>query len=100
MQIDKNNRIVGTGYVQGTDSPKQVLPLSCDPSTGRLLIEIVPVGSLSALVPDHMATDGNTRNTAGAVTDDALESIAPLTVDLLGGGSSPHAALRTEVTII
>lgn len=88
--------MVGTGYVHG--SRNSILPLSCDPSTDRLLIEIVPVGALSGLVPNRMATDGNTRNTAGAVTNDLSESIAPLTVDLLGAGTSPHAALRIEVT--
>ncbi len=99
MQIDQNNRIVGLGYVQGTHDA--ILPLSCDPDNeDRLLIEIVPVGSLSMFVPNHMATDGNTRNTAGAVSDDANETIIPLTVELLGGGNSPHPCLRTEVTII
>lgn len=98
MQIDNNNRIVGTGYVQGTGNG--ILPLSCDPSADALLIEIVPIGSLSALVPDHMLTDGNTRNTAGGVSDDDGKTVLPLTVDELGGGPMPHPALRIEVTNI
>lgn len=98
MQIDNNNRIVGTGYVQGTNSPKQVLPLSCDPADDTLLIEVVPAGTLSGLVPDHMLTDGNTRNTAGAVSDGDGETIIPLTVDELGGGMFPHPFLRIEIT--
>lgn len=97
MQTDSNNRIVGTGYVQGTDG--FILPLSCNPDNDRLLIEIVPVGTLSGIVPDHMATDGNTRNTAGGVSETDPDTIVPLIVDDLGGGSNPHPALRLEVTI-
>lgn len=75
---DANTRNVGGGIVHGASD---TLPLFINPSTGELLIEIIPTfsdGSVTDRV--NLRIDGNTRNTAGAVTDDSNETIIPLTV--------------------
>lgn len=83
LHIDKNDRNTGGGIVQGTDL---TLPLFVNPSTGRLLVEIIPVASAgTAIAPRNLNIDGqngkqgNGRNVAGAVTDDANEFITPIT---------------------
>lgn len=81
--IDQNTKNVGLGYVQGTSD--MVIPLTVN-SSNELLIEVIPIGApLSALVASRLHIDENTHQVAGAVTNDANETITPLTVDEIVG---------------
>ena len=81
--IDGNSRNVGIGLITGTEL---TLPFSINDSTKELLIEVIPVGApLSPLVASGIKIDGNGRQIAGAVTDDAFETITPVTVDEIVG---------------
>lgn len=82
-EIDQNSRQVGLGYVHG--STGTVLPFAVNASN-ELLIEIIPVGApLGALAASGIHLDANSRQVAAAVTDDANETITPLTVDEISG---------------
>lgn len=81
--IDGNSRNVGIGLIHGTEL---TMPFAINDSSKELLIEVIPVGSpLSPLVPSGISIDGNGRQIAGAVTDDASETITPITVDEIVG---------------
>lgn len=80
--IDQNSRNVAIGLIQGTEL---TLPIAINPSN-ELLIEIIPVGSpLSAFNASNILIDENSRQVAGAITDDSNETITPLTVDEIVG---------------
>lgn len=82
LAIDHNDRNVGGGIIQGT---RETLPFFINPSTGELLVEIIPTSSDgTAIAPKNLNIDENMRNVGGAVTDDANEFITPLTVNVRG----------------
>ena len=76
---DENFIAVALG-VSDTDGTT-TLPLSVDPVTGRLLIEINGQLTDGNTVPLMVGRDENWRETASAVTDDADETVSPLIVD-------------------
>ena len=81
LAIDENDRNIAGGIIQGT---RLTLPCFIDPSSGRLLVEIIPVADAgSAISPRNLNIDENMRNVMGAVTDDSNEFITPLTVDMI-----------------
>ena len=78
LAIDENARQTGGGIVNGTNT---ILPLFINPSTGELLIEIIPTATDGTIISArNLPIDDNFRNCAGAVTDDSNETIIPLTV--------------------
>lgn len=80
LGIDENTRNTGGGIIQGTS---QTLPIFINPSTGELLVEIIPANTDgTSIAPRNLAIDGNHRNIGGAITDDANEDIIPLTCSL------------------
>ncbi len=80
LLTDENTRYTGGGIIQGTS---ETLPLFINPSTGELLIEIIPTATDGTITSrKNLGIDGNGRSTAGAVTDDSNETIIPLTVVL------------------
>lgn len=79
--IDENTKNVGLGYVQGTDNLTMPFAIS---AINELLIEIIPVGApLSAFNASNIKIDENTKNVAAGVTDDASQTIIPLTTDTI-----------------
>lgn len=80
--IDQNQ--VKTALAVDTNGVTQ--PLRCDPSTGRLLVEVTIVSSTSpATLPATLPRDQNRIPVAGGVTDDASQTITPLIVDSRNG---------------
>lgn len=78
LGIDENSRNTGGGIIQGT---RLTLPTFVNPNTGELLIEIIPTGSDGTITTHkNLPIDENSRNCAGAVTDDSNETLTPLTV--------------------
>ena len=78
LGIDENERNTGGGLVQGT---RFVLPTFVNPTTGELLIEIIPTDTDGTITTHrNLPIDENDRNCTGAVTDDSNETITPLTV--------------------
>lgn len=83
MNIDKNTKNVGIGYVQGTHNHTMPFAIS---DINELLIEIIPVATpLDPVNASRMKIDENTKNISGGVTDDSDETIIPLTVDTIVG---------------
>ena len=80
--IDANSRNTAFGLIHGSQLTKEI---SMNDSTKRILIEVIPVAALTPLVASGIAIDANGRQIAGAVTDDANETITPLTVDEIVG---------------
>lgn len=78
LAIDENSRSTGGGIIQGT---RDTLPLFVNPSTGELLVEIIPTGTVgTAIAPRNINIDENSRNVGAGVTDDANLDIIPLTI--------------------
>lgn len=78
--IDQNTRNVGLGLVHGTD---MVLPFTVT-ALNELRIEIIPINSGGTIVShETIPIDENTRNVGAAVTDDANETITPLTINTI-----------------
>lgn len=78
LAIDENTRNTGGGVIQGTSF---TLPTFVNPSTGELLVEIIPTGTVgTAITPRNLNIDENHRNVGGGLTDDANLFITPLTV--------------------
>jgi hypothetical protein len=81
--IDQNMRNVGIAYIQGTDN--MTIPLAIS-AINELLIEVIPIPNpLSAFNASNIKIDENTKNVAGAVTDDSNQTIIPLTTDSIAG---------------
>lgn len=77
LGIDENTRNTGGGSIYGTD---MTLPIFVNPSTGELLIEIIPTSTAGTSInPRNINIDENNRNIGGAITDDSDENIIPLT---------------------
>lgn len=76
---DENYVTVAMG-ISDTDGAT-TLPLSVDPVTGRLLIDIDGQLTDGLIMPAMVGRDENWRETASAVTDDADETVSPLIVD-------------------
>lgn len=78
LGIDENTRSTGGGIIQGT---RDTLPFFINPSTGELLVEIIPTAVAGTIINRNILNiDENYRNVGGGVTDDANEDIIPLTV--------------------
>lgn len=82
--IDENTKNVG--LAKAPDVYPSVVPLSINPLTGELRVEVIPTGSDGTIISyENIPIDENTHQVAGAVTDDSNEDIVPLTVtDILG----------------
>jgi hypothetical protein len=77
LGIDENTRNTGGGIIQGT---RETLPFFINPSTGELLVEIIPTAVAGTIINRNILNiDENNRNVGGGVTDDANEDIIPLT---------------------
>lgn len=81
--IDQNNRMVGKAEANAVND---ILPLIVNPATGKLKIEIIP-RTLDPFVvnKENLPIDENARNIGGAITNDANQTITPLSVDLISG---------------
>lgn len=67
----------------GVDGSGNTLPLRVDPATGRLLIEIVGVTSVSPpTLPATLPRDANHVTVAGAMSG---SSVAPILIDSRNG---------------
>lgn len=93
--VDNNSRNLGHGvyYDKGR---LHAMPFSINPTTKRLLVEIIPRSIGTMNVPNRMPIDQNSINVAGGLTNDSNKILTPLSVDLVG---SPVAipCLRIEV---
>ena len=79
--IDHNTKNVGLGYVQGTNN--MVMPFAIS-SINELLIEVIPIGvPLAPFNASNLKIDENTKSVSGGVTDDANQTITPLTTDTI-----------------
>lgn len=91
LTIDQNTKQVGLGFIHGTSD--MVLPYQIN-SLNELLIEVIPCDPLSDLVASRIHIDENTKQCAAGVTNDANETITPLTCDLIVG----LPCVRTEIS--
>lgn len=91
--IDHNSRNVGLAYVQGTNN--LVLPIAINPVNKKIRIEVVPrsIPHTAFAAGSRMKIDENSKNVAGAVTDDTDQTITPLTVNLI----QDFPCLRVEI---
>ena len=82
--IDDNSRAVAKG-VYFDKKALHALPLTFNPITGALIIEIIPhaIGTLN--VPSRMPVDDNSWNVDGGLTNDLNKTLLPLSVDLIAG---------------
>ena len=82
--VDANSRGIGKGVYEHLGKLIAV-PLSYDVVTGKLKIEIIPhtIGTIN--VPHRMPIDENSYNVNGGVTNDANQTLTPISVDLIQG---------------
>lgn len=89
--IDQNTKNIGLGMIHGTSD---TTPLTIDPNTLELRIEIIPINSGGTSVgAQNVDIDENTHQVAAAITDDSDEDIVPLTVNEIVG----FPCLRVDV---
>lgn len=80
--IDDNTKNVGLGMVHGSTD---IIPITINANTLELRVEIIPINSGGTIISSNIPIDENTHQISGAVTDDANETITPLTVNEIAG---------------
>ena len=90
--IDQNNKNVGIAELP--DSVEKTFALLVNPLTDELFIEIIPNSDVGTITSNlNIPLDDNGHQISAVVTDDANETITPLTVDMIQN----IACLRIEI---